>query len=318
MTSTVIRRALLGAGLGLGVAPAFGQAPGPDTQIVFVFRPDPRSTIAYQVVEAEQSSGGPEGRLYRRWRYTLTVALGEPASEMWPAKIMISDVTIQDGKDFPVYLIMARIAEGLPVAVRLDRRSGFVHDVVDWPTIKARLKRAPADRLPPEDAPLVSQILDRSDATQGSGAIGRVLTSISGGYAMGFRPDGAPVTAQNWMGGSAYIWPAGRTLTSKYAGQDQAKGLLAVDWSIATDPAVAKRHLAPEMQSLFPGGSSRDVAKARGELDKALASGVTLKEHGQVIYSRSRRILWSYTSTVEVEMGPFRKERAIIAELMPP
>lgn len=314
MASIINRRVLLGAGLGLGVMPAFGQAPGPDTQLAFFFRPDPKSTIAYQLTEAEASSGGPEGRLYRRWRYTLTVALGEPAGDMWPATITISNVTVQDGKDFPLYLILARIAEGLPVAVRLDRRGGFVHEVVDWPAVKAKLKRALAERIPREDAALVPEILDRSDATRGSGVVGRALTLISGGYSMGFRPDGVPVTVQNWSGGSAYIWPAGRTLSSKFAGQDRDKGLLAVDFTIATDPAVAKRHLAPDIQSLLA-GSGRDVAKARGELDKALVSGVTLKEHGQVIYSRSRKIVSGYSSTLEIEVGPFRKERAIIADL---
>jgi hypothetical protein len=314
--SLVNRRMFLGAGLGFGAAPAFGQAPPPDRPLAFFFRPDPGSTIAYQVTEAEALSGATEGRVYRRWRYTLTLVLGEPAGEIWPATLTISDVTVQDGKDFPLYLILVRIAEGLPVAVRLDRRGGFVHEVVDWPAVKAKLKRALADRIPSEDAQLVSEILDRSDATHGSGVIGRVLTLISGGYAMGFRPDGASNTVQNWSGGSAYIWPAGRTLTAKFAGQDRAKGLLAVDWSIATDPGVARRHLAPEMRSLLAGNSSRDAARAHGELDKALAGGgVALKEHGQVIYSRSRRIISGYSSTLEIEMGPFRKERAVIAEL---
>lgn len=85
---------------------------------------------------------------------------------------------------------------------------------------------------PERDALLVPEILDRSNATQGSGVIGRALALISGGYAMGFRPDGSPVTVQNWMGGSAYILPAGRTLSSHFAGQDRAKGLIGVSWSI--------------------------------------------------------------------------------------
>jgi hypothetical protein len=319
MTSIATRRVFLASGLSFGAAPAFGQAPPPDTPLAFFFRPDPKSTIAYQVTEAEAlSGGGADGRVHRRWHYTLTMTLGEPDGEMWPATVTISDVTVQDGKDFPLYLILVRIAEGLPVAVRLDRRGGFVHDVVDWPAVKARLKRALSDRLPREDATLVPAILDRSDATQGSGAIGRALTLISGGYAMRFRPDGAPTTVQNWMGGSAYIWPAGRTLSSKFAGQDRAKGLLAVDWSIATDADIAKRHLAPEIGSLLTDSSSRDIAKARAELDKALASGVTLKEHGQVVYSRSRRIISGYSSTLEIEVGPFRKERAFRAELIQP
>lgn len=319
MTSIATRRVFLAASLSFGAAPAFAQAPPPNTPLAFFFRPDPKSTIAYQVTEAEAlSGGGTDGRVYRRWRYTVTMVLGEPDGEMWPATVTISDVTVQDGKDFPLYLILARIAEGLPVAVRLDRRGGFVHDVVDWPAVKAKLKRALSDRIPREDAPLVSTILDRSDATQGSGPIGRVLTLISGGYAMSFRADGAPTTAQNWMGGSAYIWPTGRTLSSKFGGQDRAKGLIAVDWSIATDPAVAKRHLAPEIGSLLTDSSRRDIAKARAELDKALASGVTLKEHGQVVYSRSRRIISGYSSTLEIEAGPFRKERAVWAELVQP
>jgi hypothetical protein len=316
MKSIVIRRVFLAAGLALGVAPALAQAP--DKPLAFFFRPDSGSTIAYQVTEAETSSGGTDGRLYRRWRYTLTLALGEPDGEMWPATLTISDVTVQDGKDFPLYLIVARIAEGLPVAVRLDRRGGFVHEVVDWPTVKAKLKRALADRIPREDALHVPEILDRSDATHGSGVIGRALTLISGGYAMGFRPDSSPVTVQNWMGGSAYILPAGRTLTSHFAGHDPAKGLIAVDWSIATDPATAARHIGPEIRSLLPGSSGRDVARARGELEKALAGGVTLKESGQVIYARQRRIISSYGSTLEIEVGPFRKERGILAELISP
>jgi hypothetical protein len=317
--SIVIRRAFLAVGLAfglaLGVVPALGQAP--DKPLAVPFRPDSGSTIAYQVTEAEASSG-PQGPLYQRWHYTLTLALGEPEGERWPAMLTISDVTVQDGKDFPLHLILARIAEGLPVAVRLDRRGGFVHEVVEWPAVKAKLKRALADRIPREDGPHVQEVLDRSDATQGSGVIGRALTLISGGYAMGIRPDGAPVTSQNWMGGSAYILPAGRTLTSHFAGYDQAKGLVAVDWSIATDPAVAARHLGPELLSLLPDGSGRDVARARGELERALAGGVTLKESGQVIHSRQRRIVASYTSTLEIEMGPFRKERGILAELIPP
>ena len=318
MTSVVNRRMVIGAGLGLGVAPAFGQAPPPDRLLAFSFRPDPGSTIAYQVTEAEALSGSTEGHVYRRWRYTLTLVLGELDGETWPATLTISDVTVQDGKDFPLYLMLVRIAEGLPVAVQLDRRGGFVHQVVDWPAAKAKLKHALADRMPREDAQLVPEILDRLDATQGSGAIGRVLTLISGGYAMAFHPDGAPDTVPNWSGGSAYIWPAGRTLTAKFSGLDRAKGLFAVDWSIATDPAVAKRHLAPEMQSLLAGNSSQGVARARGELDKALASGgVALKEHGQVIYSRSRRIISGYSSTLEIEVGQFRKERAVVADLVP-
>lgn len=319
MTSIVIRRVLLAAGLTLGVAPAFGQAPDkpPDKPLNFVFRPDPGSTIAYQVSEAEKSSGGT-GERHRRWRYTLTVALGEPDGETWPATLTISDVTIQDGKDFPLHLIVARIAEGLPVAVRLDRRGGFVQDVVDWPGVKAKLKRALADRVPREDALLVPQILDWSDTTQGAGVIGRALNLISGGYAMGFRADGSPVTVESWMGGSVYILPAGRTLTSRFAGQDRAKGLIAVDWSIATDRAVAARHIAPEIRSLLPGGSGRDVASARGELERALASGVALKESGQVIYARQRWIISGYSSALEIEVGPFRKERAFLAKLASP
>ncbi len=317
----IVRRVFLTAGLALAVAPAFGQAPDkpPDQRLAFFFRPEPGSTFAYQVSEAGKSSGGTDGSVYRRWRYTLTVALGEPDGETWPATLTISDVTVQDGKDFPLYLTVARIAEGLPVAVRLDRRGGFMQGVVDWPTVKAKLKRALADRVPREDALLVPEILDRTDATQGSGVIGRALALISGGYAMGFRADGSPVTVQNWQGGSAYILPAGRTLSSHFAGHDRAKGLIAVDWSIATDPVAAARHIGPEIRSLLSAGSGRDVAKARGELDKALASGgVTLKESGQVVYSRQRRIISRYASTLEVEVGPFRKERAVLAELISP
>jgi hypothetical protein len=320
MTSTVSRRVFLAAGFGLGAMPAFGQAP--DNLLAFFFRPDPGSTMAYQVTEAEALSGGSDSRPSRRWRYTLTVALREPDGDTWPATVTISDVTVEDGKTSSpytyLYLTLARIAEGLPVAVRLDRRGGFVQDVVDWPTVKAKLKRALADRIPREEALLVSEILDRLDATQGSGVIGRVPTLISGGYAMGFRSDGSAMTYQDWVGGSAYIWPTGRTLSTHFTGQDRAKGLLAVDWSIATDPAAAARHLGPELRSLLAGSSSPDVASARSELDKALAGGVTFKEHGQVIYSRSRRIVSTYSSTVEIEMGRFRKERAIVAELISP
>jgi len=48
------------------VVPALGQAP--DKPLAVPFRPDPGSTIAYQVTEAETSSGGPQGPLHRRWR----------------------------------------------------------------------------------------------------------------------------------------------------------------------------------------------------------------------------------------------------------
>jgi hypothetical protein len=45
---------------------------------------------------------------------------------------------------------------------------------------------------------------------------------------------------------------------------------------------------------------------------------VTLKEHGHVVYSRSRRIISSYGSTLEIEVGPLRKERGFIAGLVSP
>jgi hypothetical protein len=249
----------------------------------------------------------------------LALALGKPDGETWTATLTISDVTVQEGQGSSVYLTLARIAEGRPVAVRLNRSYGFVEEIVDWPSVKAELKRVLAIRIPADAERLVPEILDRLDATKGSGAVGRALTLISGGYAMSFRPDGSPVTVQDWQGGSAYILPAGRTLTGRLAGFDRAKGLAAVNWSIATDPIAAARHLGPEFRSLLARGSDADVAKARGELDKALATGaVKLEESGQVAYEMRRRIITRYGSRLEIAVGPFRKEGGFFAEVISP
>lgn len=319
MRSIVTRRVLLAAGLSLGPGSAFGQA-SPDKRFSFYFRPEPRSTIAYQVTERELLSGGRGKHSERRWHYSLTVVLGQPSGDMWPATVTVSDVSVLNDKDsYPyLYLTLVQIAEGLPIAVRLDR-FGFVDEVVDWPTVRTKLKRALADRVPREDALLVPEILDRADAAQGSGMIGRMLTLIGGGYTVTFRMDGSSLAVPNWVGGSAYVWPSGRTMTTEYRGQDAAKGLMAVQWSIATDPAVAARHLGPELRSFLSGRSGQDVATARDEIDKALASGgVTLKENGEVLYSRSRRIISTYASMLEIELGRFRKEREVLAELISP
>ena len=307
----VSRRVFL-VGPVFAAVPALGQTPD---KLAFFFRPDPGSTIAYDVTEGETWSGGTSARSHVRWRHTLTLVLGEPDGDIWPATLTISDVRIEEGEGSPLRLTLQRIAAGRPMAVRLDRRGGFVEEVVEWPTVKAELKRTLRSRVSADDALLVPDILDRQDAIQGSGAIGSTLALISGGYAMGFRPDGSPVTVENWQGGSAYVLPSGRTLTSHLAGHDRATGVAAVDWSIATDPAVAARHLGPEFRSLLASGSGRDVATARSELDKALAGGtVTLEESGQVAYEMRRRFITRYGSKLKIQVGPFRKERGIFAQ----
>ncbi|MGE4077265.1 MAG: hypothetical protein AB7F22_17040 [Reyranella sp.] len=299
----------------LGVMPALGQPT--DTRLAFYFRPEPRSTIAYDVTEGEKSWGGAKLRSYLKWRHTLTLALGEPDGEVWPATLTISDIRIEEGEGSSLFLTLARIAEGRPRAVRLDRRGGFVQEVVDWPNVKAELKRALSTRISADEALLMPDVLDRLDVVRGANAFGPTLSLISGGYAMGMRPDGAPVTSENWQGGSAYVLPAGRTLTSRLAGYDRTSGIAAVDWSIATDPAVAARHLGPEFRSLLAGGSGPDVARARSELEKALAGGaVALEENGQVAYEMRRRFITRYGSRLKIEVGPFRKERGIFAKAM--
>ncbi|MGD9880694.1 MAG: hypothetical protein AB7F22_27190 [Reyranella sp.] len=110
-----------------------------------------------------------------------------------------------------------------------------MQEVVGWPTVKAELKRALSTRISAAEALLVPDILDRLDAVQGTNAFGRTLSLISGGYALAMRPDGTPVTSENWQGGSAYVLPAGRTLTSRLAGYDRASGIAAADGSTATD-----------------------------------------------------------------------------------
>jgi hypothetical protein len=312
----VLRRAFLSVSLAFAATPALGRTP-PD-KLAFYFRAEPRTTIAYRVTEGESWPGGTEARPSLRWHHTVTLALGEPNAETWPATLTISDVRVESGQP-SLFVTLARIAEGSPIPVQLDRRGGFVQEVASWPSVKAELKRALAARASRDEALLVPEILDRLDAEKGAGAVGRVLALISGGYAMSFRPDGSPFTMKDWQGGSAYILPGGRTLTSRLAGHDRAKGLAAVDWSIATDPVAAARHLGPELRSIFASGSGPDFARARSELDKALASGViALEESGQVVYEMRRRIITRYGSKLVIGVGSFRKERGIFAEARSP
>jgi hypothetical protein len=269
------------------------------------------------VTEAERQSGPPASS-YLRWRHTLTLALGQPTETDYPATLTISGVAVEDGKGSSLHLDLARLAEGRSFAVRLDRRSGFVERVADWPSVKAELKGLLPTRLSARDAVLVPEILDRLDAVQGSTAIGRPLHLISGGYMMLFKPDGSPMTIPDWPGGAAYILPAGRTLTSKLGLHNPATGMFGLEWSLATDGAAAARHLGPEFRSLLAQGSGPDVRKARLELDKALGDGtILMEEGGRVMYENRRRVVVRYGSKLNLGVGPFRTERGVFAEIVP-
>jgi hypothetical protein len=301
------RRALLAGGCALAAAaPALAQSM--DTRLRFFFQPAPGSTLRYEVTEAERLSGGTPASSYLRWRHRVTLTLGEPQDAFWPATLTISGVTVEEGHGSSLHLTLARIAEGRPIPVRLDRRFGFVDGVVDWPAVKDELKQALRTRVSAEDALMVPSVLDQLDAVQGSTAVGRPLHLISGGYAMPFRPDGAPVTIEDWQGGSSYILPSGRRLTSTLGLYDREKGLIGVDWSLATDAALAARHLGPTFRATIASGSGPDVARARRELDTALAGGlVELKEQGQVAYERQRRVITRYATSSRsksVRTGP--------------
>lgn len=306
------RRAACAGLMAAAIAPARAQQPrGPG---LLPFYPPIGETLTYAATQRESTVHGPHS-LARAWRQTISITPTLEAPERhFRATLLVRDVRLDSGSEDDFLLAVARAIQDRPVEVRLSP-NGFVSGAADWPGLKRHINAAVARFAPAAQARPLAALLDRLDEGDGFSVLARPLYLTAAGYTLRLRPDGEPHATPDYDGASAYIFP-GRTARTQLKEIARAEGRLTMGWDIASDPRAAAREMAPmlrEMMSVAAAGAASpgDVARARAELERTLAAGMSLREGGVLDYDVARRATRKASHRLELVAGDYRKETKV-------
>jgi hypothetical protein len=289
------------------------QAQAPPDRIRFGFFPPLDSDIVYRIDyrSEEKLNGTPR---VVDWSHEVQMRLSsKETGGIHNGTFSLRAVTAQKQAGSDINYVIARALEGETFAVQLQ--SG-VPIKVDWPTIKARLRKRLPEVTDARTARLIVQAFPVFEP-DGVSAVLRPFWATAIGYLRAFNRDGSSAVFEN-MDVPSWFQIPGSTLTTRGGNEEGTKDLLMI-WTLKSDPKMASKKLEPELRKLAETTvSPADRPHVQAMLARLLTGEVEAVEAGTATFDQTPGLMRNFQLFTKLAVGEFHRDTKLVIKRVTP